>query len=68
VTSREGATMVAHEKRIRFGCMLAASLLVFVLTGCSDVSESGSSHTAQHSNYPERGQRKANFDLVLVAQ
>jgi protocatechuate 3,4-dioxygenase beta subunit len=41
--------MVAHEKRIRFGCMLAASLLVFVLAGCSDVSESGSSQRAQPS-------------------
>ena len=32
--------MVAHEKSIRFGCVLAASLFVLVLAGCSDVSES----------------------------
>jgi hypothetical protein len=41
--------MVAHEKSIRFGCVLAASLFVLVLTGCGDVSESGSSQRAQHS-------------------
>jgi catechol 1,2-dioxygenase len=41
--------MVAHEKSIWFGCMLAASLFVLVLAGCGDVSESGSSQTAQHS-------------------
>src|SRR5918992_1528976 len=49
VTRREGATMVAHEKSIWFGCVLAASLFVLVLTGCSDVSESGSSQRAQPS-------------------
>ena len=49
VTSREGATVVAHEKRIRFGCMLAASLFVLVLAGCADVSESGSSQRVQPS-------------------
>ena len=37
--------MVAHEKRIRFGCMVAASLIVLVLAGCGDVSES--SQTSQ---------------------
>jgi protocatechuate 3,4-dioxygenase beta subunit len=41
--------MVAHEMRIRFGCMLAASLFVLVLAGCGDVSESSSSQMAQHS-------------------
>jgi hypothetical protein len=41
--------MVAHEKRIRFGCVLAASLFVLVLAGCGDVSESGSSQRAQPS-------------------
>ena len=41
--------MVAHEKSIRFGCMLAASLFVLVLAGCGDVSESGSSQMAQPS-------------------
>jgi catechol 1,2-dioxygenase len=41
--------MVAHEKRIWFGCMLAASLIVLVLAGCADVSESGSSQMAQPS-------------------
>jgi protocatechuate 3,4-dioxygenase beta subunit len=41
--------MVAHEKSIWFGCVLAASLFVLVLTGCGDVSESGSSQMAQPS-------------------
>jgi protocatechuate 3,4-dioxygenase beta subunit len=41
--------MVAHEKSIWFGCVLAASLFVLVLTGCADVSESGSSQRAQPS-------------------
>jgi catechol 1,2-dioxygenase len=49
VTLSEGATMVAHEKSIRFGCVLAASLFVLVLVGCGDVSESGSSQTPQSS-------------------
>src|SRR5919112_2351803 len=41
--------MVAHEKIICFGCMLAASLFVLVLAGCGEDSESGSSQRAQHS-------------------
>jgi catechol 1,2-dioxygenase len=41
--------MVAHEKSTWFGCVLAASLFVLVLTGCADVSESGSSQMAQPS-------------------
>jgi protocatechuate 3,4-dioxygenase beta subunit len=41
--------MVAHEKRIRFGCVLAASLVVLALTGCGDLSESGSSQRTQPS-------------------
>jgi hypothetical protein len=41
--------MVAREKSIWFGCMLAASLFVLVLAGCGDVSESGSSQMAQPS-------------------
>jgi catechol 1,2-dioxygenase len=41
--------MVAHEKRIRFGCMLAAPLFVLVLAGCGEDSESGSSQMAQPS-------------------
>jgi protocatechuate 3,4-dioxygenase beta subunit len=41
--------MVVREKNICFGCVLAASLFVLVLAGCSDVSESGSSHRAQPS-------------------
>src|SRR5215208_3829112 len=41
--------MVARVKSTRFGCMLAASLSVLVLTGCGDVSESGSSQRAQPS-------------------
>jgi hypothetical protein len=86
--------MVAQEKSIWFGCMLAASLFALVLVGCGDVSESGSSQMAQPSkkngppaetaeshaagrssdckptqpDYPERAQRKANFDLVLLAE
>ena len=40
--------MVTQEKRIRFGCVLAASLFVLVLAGCA-VSESGSSQMAQSS-------------------
>ena len=39
--------MVAHEKSIWFGCMLAASLFVLELAGCADVSES--SQTSQSS-------------------
>jgi hypothetical protein len=35
--------MVAHEKSMWFGCMLAASLFVLLLAGCGDVFESGSS-------------------------
>jgi protocatechuate 3,4-dioxygenase beta subunit len=49
VTSREGATMVAREKSIWFGCMLTASLFVLLLAGCGDLSESGSSQRAQPS-------------------
>jgi uncharacterized lipoprotein len=41
--------MVAHEMRIRFGCMLAASLFVLVLAGCGEDTESGSSQMAQPS-------------------
>jgi protocatechuate 3,4-dioxygenase beta subunit len=41
--------MVARVKSTRFGCMLAASLFVLVLAGCTDVSESGSSQRAQPS-------------------
>jgi protocatechuate 3,4-dioxygenase beta subunit len=39
--------MVAPEKSLRFGCVLAASVFVFVLAGCGDVSES--SQTSQSS-------------------
>jgi catechol 1,2-dioxygenase len=41
--------VIKHEKCRWFGCMLAASLIVFVLAGCGDVSESGSSQRAQPS-------------------
>jgi protocatechuate 3,4-dioxygenase beta subunit len=41
--------MVARVKSIWFGCMLAASLFVLVLSGCGDLSESGSSQRAQPS-------------------
>jgi catechol 1,2-dioxygenase len=41
--------MVARQKSIRFGCLLAASLFVLVLAGCGDVSESDSSQMAHPS-------------------
>jgi protocatechuate 3,4-dioxygenase beta subunit len=41
--------MVAHEKSIWIGCMLAVSLFVLVLAGCADASESSSSQRAQPS-------------------
>jgi protocatechuate 3,4-dioxygenase beta subunit len=42
--------MVAREKSIWSGCVLAATLFVLVLAGCGgDVSESGSSQRAQPS-------------------
>jgi protocatechuate 3,4-dioxygenase beta subunit len=44
--------MVAHEKSIRFGCALAASLFVLVLAGCGGGSESSSSRTAEPSKGP----------------
>jgi hypothetical protein len=33
--------MIAWEKSVWFGCMLAASLIVSVLAGCGDVSTLG---------------------------
>jgi hypothetical protein len=39
--------MGVRKKSIRFGCILAASLIVLLLAGCDDASESGSSQTAQ---------------------
>jgi catechol 1,2-dioxygenase len=45
--------MVAREKSVWFGFVLAASLFVSVLAGCGDVSESSSSQRAQPS---EKGQ------------
>jgi catechol 1,2-dioxygenase len=42
--------MVAREKSMWFGCVLAASLfVVLVLAGCADLSKSGSSQRAQPS-------------------
>jgi protocatechuate 3,4-dioxygenase beta subunit len=41
--------MVAHEKSIWLGCILAASLFVLALAGCGDLSESGSSRMEQPS-------------------
>ena len=41
--------MVARQKSMWFGCVLAASLFVLVLAGCGDASESGSSQMAQPS-------------------
>jgi protocatechuate 3,4-dioxygenase beta subunit len=52
--------MVAREKIICFGCVLAASLFVLVLAGCADVSETGSSQRAQpskKSKHTESGER-----------
>ncbi len=43
--------MVAHERSIRFGYALAATLFVLVLTECGG-SESGSSRTAEPSKSP----------------
>src|SRR5215207_1563115 len=63
VTLSEGATMVAREKSIWFGCVLAASLFVLVLAGCGDVSESGSPQRAQPSKKSpptETGERHAS--------
>jgi hypothetical protein len=42
--------MVARQKSMWFGCVLAASLFVLVLAGCGDASESGSSQMAQPSD------------------
>ena len=44
--------MVAHEKSIWFGCVLAATLFVLALAGCGDVSESGSSRKEEPSTSP----------------
>jgi protocatechuate 3,4-dioxygenase beta subunit len=44
--------MVAWEKGIWFGGVLAASLIVLVLAGCSNVSESGSSRKEEPSTSP----------------
>ena len=41
--------MVAREKWIWFGCVLAASLFVLMLAGCGEDSESGSSQRSQPS-------------------
>jgi catechol 1,2-dioxygenase len=54
--------MVAHEKSIWLGCVLAASLFVLALSGCGDVSESSSSQRAQPSKKgqpTETGERHA---------
>jgi catechol 1,2-dioxygenase len=52
--------MVAHEKNICFGCVLAASLFVLVLAGCGDLSESGSSQMAQPSEKSQPTQTAEN--------
>jgi protocatechuate 3,4-dioxygenase beta subunit len=44
--------MVAREKGIQFGCLLAASLLILVLAGCGGSESSSSSQTAQPSTSP----------------
>jgi len=44
--------MVAWEKGIRFGGVLAASLFVLALAGCGDLSESGSSRKEEPSTSP----------------
>jgi protocatechuate 3,4-dioxygenase beta subunit len=50
--------MVAQEKGIRLGCVLAASLSVLVLAGCGG-SESGSSRTTGPSTSPPAEQGAA---------
>ena len=51
--------MVAREKSIWFGCMLAACSFVLVLTGCGDASESGSSQMAEPSKKSQPSQQRA---------
>jgi protocatechuate 3,4-dioxygenase beta subunit len=46
--------MVAHEKRIRFGCILAASLIVLVLAGCSEDSESSQTSQSSKKSLPTK--------------
>jgi catechol 1,2-dioxygenase len=52
--------MVTRVKSIWFGCMLAASLFVLVLAGCGDLSESGSSQMAKHSEKSKPTQTAEN--------
>jgi protocatechuate 3,4-dioxygenase beta subunit len=52
--------MVARQKSIWFGCMLAASLFFLVLAGCGDVSESDSSQMAQPSEKSKPTQTAEN--------
>ncbi len=52
--------MVAHEKRIWFGCVLAASLIVLVLAGCGEDSESSqTSQSSKKSKPTETAERHA---------
>jgi catechol 1,2-dioxygenase len=52
--------MVARVKSTRFGCMLAASLFVLVLIGCSDVSESSqTSQSSKKSKPTETGDNRS---------
>jgi hypothetical protein len=44
--------MVAREKSTWFGCVLAASLFVLVLAGCSDVSESSQTSQSPKKSKP----------------
>jgi catechol 1,2-dioxygenase len=53
--------MVAWERTIQFGCALTISLFVFVLAGCTDVSESDSSPRTQPSEKsPTTGTAKSH--------
>jgi catechol 1,2-dioxygenase len=54
--------MVAHEKSVWFGCVLATSLFVLLLTGCGDHSESGSSQTSQSSKKSQPTETAENHD------
>jgi hypothetical protein len=59
--------MGVRKKSIRFGCILAASLIVLLLAGCDDASESGSSQTAQP---PKEGRKMGLFfqDMMYERQ
>jgi protocatechuate 3,4-dioxygenase beta subunit len=54
------SNLVAREKSIRLGCVLAASLFVLVLAGCADVSESSqTSQSSKKSKPTETGDNRS---------